>query len=266
MAFFDCSLYLQLKNISRISSRVWHVSICVDSLPELFLNQNINIRLRAKYASLTAHNSRRILNIDCPITHRKPAAHVRRVAAVAALQTGVGGAAHRQPAQGAVQQRPPALAARGRRRHLGAAGALGDELDAALLVDVGRQVLEHLDAWDEQPPAVQHLRVGALEVVVQQSLRVAQNGAAGLRGGGANVTDMPQTDPVSCSPIEIEAGHTALVQRVGPRVAAKLLQLAGQRHRRPLLALRVHRQNGVVRRSAGLLDGTRGTRGTRETQ
>lgn len=106
------------------------------------------------------------------------------MAAVAALQARVGRSAHRQSAQGAVQQRPPALAARGRRRHLGAAGALGDEFDAALLVSVGGQILEHLGAMDEQPPAVQHFGVGALEVVVQQLLRVAQNRAAS--GGGSN--------------------------------------------------------------------------------
>lgn len=120
------------------------------------------------------HNGRVLYTDSLLRTHPEPAVHVLRMAAVAAPHAPVRRPVHRRPADAAVQQPAAAVATRGRLRRSRAARAFGDKLDAARRLPAGGQVLQHLGARHEEAPAEQHLRVGALVVVVKVPLRVAQ--------------------------------------------------------------------------------------------
>ena len=159
------------------------------------------------------------------------------VSAVPTVQAGVGRTAYRQPAQATVQHR--LLAGRtGGRPDPAAVQALRHELDAPGRVDVAGQILQHLGPLHQQTPPVQHFRVAALKVVVQVAIAVAQQAAI-------DVSDEADGRPAAAAAAATARAEPYVVQRVGPGVAAQMLELLGQQP--ALVGGRIHWQDRMVR-------------------
>lgn len=154
----------------------------------------------------------------------EPYPHVLGVSSVATVQARVGRPSHRQSAQGTVQYRFAAAGASGR-SDPAAVLTLRHELHTPWWIYVVRQVLEDLGARHQETPAVQHFGVRPLEVVVLVAIGVAEQAAIDVS----------------------EAGDSAVVQRVGPGVAAEVLELLGQGPDGVRVVGVVHREDRVVR-------------------
>lgn len=154
----------------------------------------------------------------------EPYPHVLGVSSVATIQARVGRPSHRKSAQGTVQDRLAAAGASGR-PDPAAVLTLRHELHTAWRIHVVRQVLEDLGAGHQETPAVQHFGVRSLEVVVLVAIGVAEQAAVDVS----------------------EAGDSAVVQGVGPGVAAKVLELLGEGPDGVRIVGVVHREDRVVR-------------------